>query len=87
VSLENLQIFGVFMSFLDRLLEIELNSVFFKSYKANFFISILAAVIFSWVALGVDDKTLICIFSGCLLFWERYLLMRLKFMNKKRVRA
>ena len=38
----------------------------------------LFALIFTGIALSIENKTYICIFAGMLLFWQRYVVLKLR---------
>ena len=66
------------MKILDKLLELELAIVSKFSKTTHLTLSFLFAVAFTLLALSIENKTYICIFAGALLFWQRYLILKLR---------
>ncbi|WP_252351642.1 hypothetical protein, partial [Acinetobacter baumannii] len=69
--------FGWCMNFLDTLLKVEL-----KTVSSNPTFTILTSVIFSIILMillwNQNINTFLCIFIGALIFWERYLILKIK---------
>ncbi|AML70073.1 Uncharacterised protein [Acinetobacter baumannii] len=65
------------MNFLDTLLKVEL-----KTVSSNPTFTILTSVIFSIILMillwNQNINTFLCIFIGALIFWERYLILKIK---------
>ncbi|PQL74941.1 hypothetical protein CV949_014440 [Acinetobacter baumannii] len=65
------------MNFLDTLLKVEL-----KTVSSNPTFTILTSVIFSIILMillwNQNINTFLCIFIGVLIFWERYLILKIK---------
>lgn len=65
------------MNFLDTLLKVEL-----KTVSSNPTFAILTSVIFSIIFMillwNQNINTFLCIFIGVLIFWERYLILKIK---------
>lgn len=63
--------------FLDTLLKVEL-----KTVSSNPTFTILTSVIFSIILMillwNQNINTFLCIFIGALIFWERYLILKIK---------
>ncbi|HGF9542763.1 TPA: hypothetical protein ACJEU4_003891, partial [Acinetobacter baumannii] len=68
---------GWCMNFLDTLLKVEL-----KTVSSNPTFTILTSVIFSIILMillwNQNINTFLCIFIGALIFWERYLILKIK---------
>ncbi|EPQ6480283.1 hypothetical protein MXF92_003736, partial [Acinetobacter baumannii] len=64
------------MNFLDTLLKVEL-----KTVSSNPTFTILTSVIFSIILMillwNQNINTFLCIFIGALIFWERYLILKI----------
>ncbi|TPT57062.1 hypothetical protein FJU60_18555 [Acinetobacter baumannii] len=65
------------MNFLDTLLKVEL-----KTVSSNPTFTILTSIIFSIILMillwNQNINTFLCIFIGALIFWERYLILKIK---------
>jgi hypothetical protein len=70
--------YSYLMKILDKLISLELAIGSSLSQKANLIFSFLFALIFIGVALSIENKTYICIFAGMLLFWQRYIILKLR---------
>lgn len=65
------------MYILNKLLEFDLAVVSKLNKKTHIILSFIFAIVFVAVALLIDNKSLIYIFAGLLLFWQRYLVLKL----------
>ena len=65
------------MKILNKLLSLELAIGSSLSQKTNLILSFLLALIFTGLALSIENKTYICVFAGMLLFWQRYVVLKL----------
>ena len=70
------------MKILNKLLSLELAIGSSLSQKTNLILSFLLAFIFTALALSIENKTYICVFAGMLLFWQRYVVLKLRDKEK-----
>lgn len=77
-TIDNYSYFYFFMKILDKLLSLELAIGSSLDLKTNLIFSFLFALTFTGVALSIENKTHICVFAGMLLFWQRYVILKLR---------
>lgn len=66
------------MKIFDSLLQMELKATAHKSHGFNMTISLILAVVFTVVSFNLEQKEAICVFAGFLLFWNRFLVLKIK---------
>lgn len=64
------------MRVLEKLLDMELRTVKYSA-KTNIILGIIFSSILILLFLGLENKDLVCVYAGCLVFWERFLIIKI----------
>lgn len=66
------------MSILERILDLEMRSLGGVSKRTSLVVTAALSIGFVFLSMEIENKSFVCILAGLLIFWERYLVVRLR---------